>query len=310
MKTFIHHDGALGDVLLSLPAIRVIRDEHGPVHLAGRPDVARFLKESGAIDDASSSESGLYASLYTARQVEGVKDFLRRFDRAFVFTVKHDSPVAASLQLVISRITIIITIPPDGVRISAAEFRLRQLGQEPCTISVPLEVSSLYKERARAILSKAGHTEGQRALIAIHPGSGGRSKCWPLEKYLSLAEKLRERHDAAVLMLSGPAEGAVLTEEIGEFSSRHGGVIHILNEDLGTVAALLARCAYYIGNDSGISHLAAAVGVPAFVLFGPTDPDIWKPVGRAVKVIAARDGDHISSLPLDEVLSAVYEIQG
>lgn len=309
MKTFVHHDGALGDVLLSLPSIRAIRKEHGFVHLAARPDIARFLKDAGAIDDASSAESGLYTSLYTDRPGEGVKDFLGRFDRAFVFTVKRDSPVAASLRSIISRVKSIITIPPDGVRTSAAEFRLKQLGREPGDLSTPLEVPSFYNERAGAILSKAGHVDGQRPLIVIHPGSGGRSNRWPLGRYFSLAEELERRNDAALLMLSGPAEGSAFKDEIEEFVSRHERVIHVINEELGTVAALLARCAYYIGNDSGISHLAAAVGAPAFVLFGPSDPDTWQPVGRAVKVIAARDGDHISALPVAEVLSSVYEIQ-
>src|SRR3989304_1407763 len=127
MKTFIYHDGALGDVLLSLPSIRALRKDFGFVHLAGRPDVARFLKESGTIDEASSSDSGLYVSLYEVKPDARVKDFLMQFDRAFVFTVRDDSALIAAMGGIIPRTKAVITIPPEGTRTHVTEFRLGQL---------------------------------------------------------------------------------------------------------------------------------------------------------------------------------------
>ncbi len=307
MVTFILHDGALGDVLLSLPSIRAVRKEHGPVHLAGRPDVARFLKEVGEIDDASSSERVLFASLYSGNPGADAKEFLGTFDKAFIFTVQGDSPMVSAVRGIIRRTMVVLTVPAEGAGEHAAGFRMRQLGQG--NHSAPLEVPSSYRERAGAVLMRVKHADGQMPLIAIHPGSGSRAKCWPLEKYFAFADRLRQYRGAFIVMLSGPAEEPAFKERIDAFGKHGEDVMHLGNEDLGTVTGILARSVCYVGNDSGISHLAAAVGTPAIVLFGPTDPGVWRPVGRMVRVITTDDGKILSDLTVEEVLSAVYEIQ-
>jgi hypothetical protein len=83
-KVFLHHDGALGDTLLSLPCIRLIRESASLVHIAGRRDVAEFLHKAGIVDEHSSAGSGLYSSLYTECPDERVRGFLSGFDASFV----------------------------------------------------------------------------------------------------------------------------------------------------------------------------------------------------------------------------------
>jgi heptosyltransferase III len=72
---------------------------------------------------------------------------------------------------------------------------------------------------------------------------------------------------------------------------------------LRTLAATLARASVYVGNDSGVTHLAAAAGTPAVAIFGPTDPAQWSPLGRAVRVLRA-DSTRLQDVPVAEVLAA------
>jgi len=122
---------------------------------------------------------------------------------------------------------------------------------------------------------RARGLSGKR-VIAVHPGSGGRSKNWPGDRFSVLAARLAA-HGAAVIVLEGEAE----EDHPGSGDGVRGapGVLRVSNYELIKVAGLLARCDYYIGNDSGISHLAALLRVASTVIFGPTDPARWAPVG-------------------------------
>lgn len=308
MATFIHHDGALGDVLLSLPAIRAIRDKHGPVHLAGRPDIARFLLEAGEVDAVSSSDDRIYAVLYADHPASGTRTPFDGFDRAYVFSVHPDQPLAAALSGIIPRTAVVRTIPPEGERTHVAKYRLQQLGQENTDGFIPLSIPSIYRKRAADILGRPGADEG-RAVIAIHPGSGGMAKCWPLENYFELIERMQQDRGAFIMLLTGPAEDRTVRERIAGFCRTRTATLPVADEDLPTVAALLARCRLTIGNDSGISHLAAAIGCAVVSLFGPTDPALWKPLGPAVRVVTPKCGGDIAAITTDMVAGAVHEVQ-
>ncbi len=109
---------------------------------------------------------------------------------------------------------------------------------------------------------------------AIHPFSGSARKNWPLKNFEAIAR---------LLELELRVEWAAGPEETLPQARRFDG--------LDELAAWLAGARLYIGNDSGISHLAAAVGTPAVVLFGPTDPRVWAPRGNGVRVIEGLDHD-------------------
>ena len=104
----------------------------------------------------------------------------------------------------------------------------------------------------------------------IHPFSGSARKNWPLEKFRALAAKLPM-----------PVRWCA-----GEDDPHLPDAIHI--GDLYEMACFLARARLYIGNDSGITHLAAAVGTPTLAIFGPSNPAIWAPRGDHVRVVRAK----------------------
>jgi len=124
---------------------------------------------------------------------------------------------------------------------------------------------------------------GDRPIVALHPGSGGRWKCWPAERFGRLASMLGERQAAQVLVIGGPADMGLLQP----FRTALGTARAIEADRLPLrhLAAILARCSLYIGNDSGVTHLAAAAGCPTLALFGPTDDRVWGPRGAKVTIL-------------------------
>jgi len=283
-NTFIHHDGALGDTLLSLPCINIIRDSACSIHMAGRSDVVSFLKDAGLADEVSSADSQLYSSLYTEAPDEQTRSFLSGFDRAFIFTVRKESQLIANVRSVIPDTEAILTIPPETCTQHAALYRLKQCSlagsavQRNGLIRIPDEATTWVA----GFLRGQGHAAGQ-SLVAVHPGSGGKMKCWPLEEYDALIGRITKDPRILCIVFTGPAEDAVV---VSRQIQCNGRIIMVHDESLMRVAALLSLSDFYLGNDSGISHLAGILGRPGVALFGPTDPAIWRPQGQTIDVVS------------------------
>jgi ADP-heptose:LPS heptosyltransferase len=122
--------------------------------------------------------------------------------------------------------------------------------------------------------------------VAMHIGSGSRKKAWPPDRFAQLAETLVTRRGARVVVLTGPAD-AELARAYRE-RTLSGTSIMLNCHPLSEIAAILKRCSVFVGNDSGITHLAAASGAPVVALFGPTDPRVWGPRGKAVALLRGR----------------------
>lgn len=141
--------------------------------------------------------------------------------------------------------------------------------------------------------------------VLIHPGSGGRAKCWPVERFIALADRL---NDCRVSWMLGPAETdreTATASAIRRRSATHREPV-IVEHDLTQAAGHIAKADLYLANDAGITHLAAALGVPTVVVFGPTDPAVWRPLGHHVAVVAPpRPGLPIDTLDPDAVFAAL-----
>ena len=134
----------------------------------------------------------------------------------------------------------------------------------------------------RLLLSQGIDPAGQIAVI--HPGSGGRRKCWHLDNFCKLAETLGAK-DMQVFFLLGPAE---LERFDDKAVKRIEGVSKCVSGlGLLEVMQILACANLYIGNDSGITHLAATVGAPTLAIFGPTDSRLYRPIGPQARLFSA-----------------------
>jgi len=132
----------------------------------------------------------------------------------------------------------------------------------------------------------------------IHPGSGSRDKCWPMERFFELARRLRNQHE--VLWIVGPTELDWWDQDVIDPIGKEFPLLRCPR--LEVLAGVLARCSVFIGNDSGPSHLAAAIGAKTIALFGPTDPRHFAPRGRQVKILSA---ERLEMISVEQVLSAV-----
>ena len=145
-------------------------------------------------------------------------------------------------------------------------------------------------------------------IVAIHPGSGSQAKNWPLKNWIRLFSRSGEfsinGEFSSLVVISGEADN-VQTEQL-EREWRNRNVPFAKNLPLPQLAALLER-SVFVGHDSGISHLAAAVGANCILLFGPTNPDIWAPKNTNVRVLKAPNG-RISDLKIEQVKAVLAEV--
>jgi ADP-heptose:LPS heptosyltransferase len=304
-RIFIHHSGALGDLLLSIPAINALRASDDFVHLAGRSDTVSFLREVGFIDEKSDVDNQLYSFLFTNMEDRRIKGFFPCFKRAYVFTVDKYSQLAENIRTIIPHTEIIQTIPPKGVRIHVSDFRLSQLGYTGDLIQgdiypMPVfHISSIYEQKAKEMLVGAGY-DFKMPLTSIHPGSGSRKKCWPFENFRRLIVKLKRELNHFFILFSGPAEDMELKRWIKDFAVHLGkDCLYISDQELVMVASLLSLCDFYIGNDSGITHLASSVMKRVIAIFGPTDPQLWRPLAKGSRVISS----DVGCTPCERVIS-------
>lgn len=127
------------------------------------------------------------------------------------------------------------------------------------------------------------HGLEKKKVLALAPGSGASEKNWPAEFYKVVSEWWEKKFGGKTLVVLGPVE-----EEKGENGNDWGHTLVVRGLELAKVAALLSRSALYLGNDSGITHMAAALGVETIALFGPSSPMQWAPRGKKVTVVAKK----------------------
>ncbi len=137
-------------------------------------------------------------------------------------------------------------------------------------------------DQSTAALLLAGHVNHGQPLVALHPGAGqfAPARKWPPERFAALADALVE--DGVQLVLVGGPEEAALRQTL-QGAMHHAAAVCDLGgrTSLGELAAVLQRCTLFVGNDSGVAHLASSVGTPVVAVFGPTDVHAWGPYGGA-----------------------------
>ena len=152
---------------------------------------------------------------------------------------------------------------------------------------------------AEKILRAAGIGASQRYVV-LHPGSGGSEKCWSPERFKRLADGIGDEEGLTPVFVVGPVESDRWGyERIRELTGAHALV---LCPSLVELTDILCGAEAYVGNDSGVSHLAGAVGIQTVVLFGASRSEHYAPVGRSVTVIEAAT---LAAIGVGQVLAAI-----
>jgi ADP-heptose:LPS heptosyltransferase len=171
-------------------------------------------------------------------------------------------------------------------------------GEERPELSLGAELREMGRQRAARL--------GDR-VVAIHPGSGSPKKNWPPDRFAELADRLSRDARLVPLFLIGEAEQGV-EEEIRRRSA--SAPAFLSGCALVELAAVLSACAGYVGNDSGVTHVAASVGIPVVALFGPSNAALWGPRGDRVRILRAapREAAGMEGISVDAVFQALREM--
>jgi heptosyltransferase-3 len=301
-RVLIIFPGALGDLICFLPALRAIVRRHygASIELMARGELARFaagrlgVADGHAIDRSEVSTLFIESDAAAARAVS----FFGGFRRVYSFFAAENSGFRLMLTKVCTGEVSFHPFRPinfggDG---HVASAYLRSLGEGE---SIALGASGIElnaEDRASASRTLMSNRLDAGRFILLLPGSGSLRKNWPAGKFAELASRLPEDRRAAILL--GPAEA----ELESYFQGQRLPVLKDL--ELGEVAAVAQMARGFVGNDSGVSHLAAAMQTPGVVLFGPTDPARWRPLGR-ITVLEHTPLESLTVSPVDEALAGL-----
>jgi ADP-heptose:LPS heptosyltransferase len=266
----------------------------------GRPErllLVAFDLQAGSVH--SIDQSGM-AYFYSEGETlpSGLSTFFSSFGIALAFGKSKVGILAKNLQKAgVDRVITIPSFPPEGVRIHVSLYlveSLRASGIDGEYSWSPLRLPGEAMTFAKRFLASYGLREEDR-LLAIHPGSGSPAKNWDPKNFATVAERVSEW--AKILLISGPAQDGV--EEVREAMSKARPLVAD-NLSLPHLAAVLKASTAYLGNDSGITHLAASLGLPTVAIFGRTNPEVWGPSGPGVNIFF---GKNLSSPRSSEVRS-------
>ncbi len=248
-KALIVHPGALGDFIISLPSIYALTQAGFTVDVAVR--------------EPAKSLVGIIPFIRKSFDLELFAPHPRgSYEITFIFGVSLDpSPFERISKKV-------FTGPPvrGGRKWKVLEYWEKVKNVVPGDLPRSLELSLRWRGGSR---------------VAIHPGSGSKKKNWKLKSFLNVARYLKDLGFKPIFLL-GPPEGDMKNE------IERSGFKTLFSKPITEVAHILSNSALYIGNDSGITHLSAVLGIPTLAIFKKTDPEIWRPFGPRVYIIDLR----------------------
>jgi len=249
MRRLVIRPGAIGDFIVSLPAMACLRTESLEIWTAARTvPLAGFAHRARAISSTGLDLLGI------ADPPGGLVETLGGFDSIVSWYGTNRPEFRQTVAALGLPFTFLEALPPEGGGVHAADFYMRQVEH----------IAECAGDGIPRIECRATRED----YAVIHPFSGSPHKNWPLDKFRSLGARLER-----VMPVKWCA---------GEDDPPLAGAVRI--DNLYDLAQWLARARLYVGNDSGITHLAAAVGTPVLALFGPTNPDVWAPRGGHVRV--------------------------
>jgi ADP-heptose:LPS heptosyltransferase len=313
-RVLIIFPGALGDLVCFGPALRALARRHheATLELMAREELARFavgrigiarigIMRSHSIDRRE--VAALFAQQSNLpSDLTGATQFFRPFARIYSFFASDDARFRRALEAAAAPGTVSFHAfrPASAGHVAAGYLdEIGERGAPPDGKLLDGHIDVLPDDIAEAKQALGRLGLGVARVVLLFPGSGGQHKNWPAENFAALASALPPPMRALVVL--GPAEGAIESVLMPLLAAR--GIAWLRDLPLSTVAGLARIAAGFVGNDSGVSHLAAAAGASGVAIFGPTDPDRWRPLGSVSVVRALK----LADLTPAEVASALKE---
>ncbi len=293
----------MGDFILTLPAIAALRGMQSAhsnrrLEILGYPRIANLAVATGLADATRSIEAPSLAPFFTREsplspaearyfdQFDLIVSYIHDPERIFaqrVASVSHARYISGPHR------------PDEASRIHATEVFLRPLMELGIHNADP-QPRLMFPEASLYAADYAG-----AEWLAAHPGSGSERKNWPEETWAALLDTLIQTTSWHLLLVGGEAEGDRISRLAARLPAGRFKVAQ--NLPLAELAQRLQCCIRFLGHDSGITHLAAAMGLPVVVLWGETVAEIWAPLGPNVALLRNHDG--IAAIPVEDVVNAV-----
>lgn len=282
-KILIIFPGSLGDFIASLPALKLLRQEYpqANIDIACSRTYAPLVEGKpfnvNVRESLSYALSGLFASPFAC--TGRTRDYLEMSD--LIISYIDDNKKIFSENLRKNSTGNVIVWKGnirDKLEINIYSHYLKSLELIDINIQSPeyrLEIPADKKDKG---IDGKDRFSSKNNYFCIHPGSGSLKKNWNIKKYIELADLIENKYSFFPVFFTGEADEKIKAEIPGKYTLLH-------NENLLKVALVINKGKFYIGNDSGVSHLAGSLGVKSFIIFGPTEPGIWAPPVANVSVI-------------------------
>jgi len=296
-KILVIRGGAIGDFILTLPAIAALRQRFPNVHLEvlGYPHIAQLAVAGGLVDRVQPIEAGALAGFFArgGTLAEDLRDYFSEFDVIVSYLYDPDQ-----------------IFQENVARCSFAQFiqgphRASETDKTHATkvYLKPLESLAIFDADHVPRLTLNSQPSPLNPL-ALHPGSGSERKNWPETKWRELIAQLIDKTGLHLLIVGGEAEGGRLERLAALLPERRLTLARSL--PLVELAGQLQGCAAFVGHDSGITHLAAALGLPCLVLWSDTAEEIWRPPGENTVIV--REASGLNAVTVDRVLRQLAEM--
>ncbi len=305
-RGLILQPGAVGDCILTIPLAKFMKDSLGLgcIDVLGHTEYIGILPGRSCIDSIRSIDSLDLHRLFAETNAFDLADgdpLINAFaDYTWIVTFLGEPNNNFEQNLIFtancSHSAEVITLsmkPPKKFCGHLTDFYIQQFIEQS---GLSLESRKIEPDKVLIKATEVDINTGEellreidvdsgKKLIIIQPGSGGLNKCWNLDNFLSVAKELCSK-DVEVMFLLGPAEldrfSKTKIKKISNVAKCLSGLS--LTQVLG-----LLSCSYgFLGNDSGITHLSATLGIKTLAVFGPTNPDVYGPIGPAVTVFAKK----------------------
>jgi heptosyltransferase-3 len=290
-RVLVVRGGAIGDFILTLPALKALRDAYpdARIEILGYKHIAVLAESRFYAQAVRSIEYGPLSRFFAKNSELPAEsaDYFATFDLIISYLYDPDGIFESNLRR--CGVKNLLFGPAKIAKTSDhAAWQLARPIEELGIRVVDLTEKIFLSEEDRQFGREFLQTPSQ-PIIAIHPGSGSKEKNWPLQNWIELfsREHWHVEKRPSLIVISGEADKAQTAQL--EHTWKDQNIRFAKNLPLPHLAAVLEH-SIFIGHDSGISHLAAAAGANCILLFGPTDPNVWAPRNENVQVFAAESG--------------------
>lgn len=303
MKILIRATNWVGDAIMALPALRAVRKRFSEAEIAvvARPYVADIYRDQQICDQLIPYDSQGVHTGFSGRERLAMELRAQEFDVALLLQNAFDAAWLAWRANIPERIgyardgrsfllTKALPVPRRGEIPAHEKFYylelLRRAGWLDSVLDESFIAMNVPKEKRRRAANFLAESGARSHALRIALGAGasyGAARCWPPQRFAEVANRIQSQTEADIILFGTAAESAVSNAIAAEM--RHAPVDLTGKTAIADLPALLSQCHLFIGNDSGVMHVAAAVGLPVVAVFGPTDPFGTAPVTPRCSIV-------------------------